>query len=76
LSQEQIFIQWESTCNKLKSLKSFVQNDFNRMLHDGYVTKENIKESILEFNELYSNALNEISGLKTEIEKLLNKYAE
>lgn len=76
MKQEQLFNEWESACNKLKMIKSFVQNDFDRMLQDGYVTKEDIKKSIPEFNELYLKAITEISELKTETEKLLNKYAK
>ena len=76
MTQEQLFNEWQEKCNSLKSLKSFVQNDFNRMLEDKYVTKNEIKESVLEFNELYLKITNEISVLKIEIEKLLNKYAE
>lgn len=76
MNQEQLFNEWGLVCNKLKSLKSFVQNDFERMLQDSYITKEDIKKSISEFNELYLKIIIEISELKTEIEKLLNKYAK
>lgn len=76
MNQEQLFNEWDSSCNRLKMLKSFIQNDFDSMLQDGYVTKEGIKKSIPMFNELYLKAINEIYELKTETEKLLNKYTE
>ena len=76
MNQKQLFNEWESACNNLEMLKSYVQNDFDRMLQDGYVTKEDIKKSIPEFNELYLEAITKISELKTETEKLLNKYAK
>ena len=73
---KQLFTEWNLACGRLRLLSSFVQNDFDRMLQDGYVTKEDIKKSIPEFNELYSKAITQIFELKTEIEKVLNEYAE
>ena len=76
MNQKQLFAEWNLACDRLRLLSSFVQNDFDSMLQNRYVTKEDIKKSIQEFNELYSKTITQIFELKTEIEKVLNKYAD
>ena len=76
MKQEQLFNEWNSSCDKLKILSSFIQNDFTKMLSDNYTNKEDIKKTVMEFNNLYIKRISEISELKTKIEFQLHKYID
>lgn len=72
--QEELFYNWKSECEKLKSLSGFIQNDFERMLADG-TTKEEIKQAEIEYKKEYINTINNISSLESKIHILLKKYS-
>lgn len=75
-TQEQLFEEWYSVCNKLKMLKGFIQNDFDKMLSYNHITKEQIRCSIREFNDLYDITTKHMGELKTEIENLMLNYSK
>lgn len=76
MNQEQLFKEWGLSCDRLKALRSVIQNDFNKILHDKYVTREDIKKSSQNFSALYLKAVTEISILKSDIDNLLNNFSE
>ncbi len=48
-----LFDEWLKACRKMKGLSAFVQNDLDGLLKDGYITIEEIRKSIVEFEEFY-----------------------
>lgn len=71
MNQEHLFNEWTDSCGKLLLLNSFIQNDFDKMLQDGSITKDNIKKGMVYFNEAYSEIMSEISTIKSKIEKFV-----
>jgi hypothetical protein len=65
--QEELFDDWKEDCHKLELLSGFVQNDLDRMLKDGMITKEDIKNSIVDFKEQYDKRIDHISELRRRI---------
>lgn len=74
--QEQLFKEWLYVCESLSNLKSFVQNDFDSMIKDGYITKEQIRASIEDFRKKQANVINDILLTSKKIEGLLFKKSE
>lgn len=73
--EENLFNEWTLVCGQLLNLKSFVQNNFDSMIKDGYVTKDQIKQSSIEFKAALRSSLNNISYVATKIDDLINKKA-
>ena len=72
--QEQLFLDWNDKCNKLKDLSSFIQNDFDRLLADGYTTREEIIKQRSEFFKQYVDLVSNIDELRTKMYDLMSGY--
>lgn len=51
LSQEELFNHWSGACKQLERLNLYIQNPFDKMLAEGHVTKDEIKEAQLNFSK-------------------------
>jgi hypothetical protein len=70
--QEELFNEWNQKCSNLKVLKSFIQNDFNKMLSDGFITKKELLNAQKDFNKLFTNNMIEFNKLVTNINDLID----
>jgi hypothetical protein len=58
------------------NLSSFVQNDFDRLIADGYITPDEIKETVIpEASKLFQLRLGELQDLRLEVMSLLIDYS-
>jgi len=58
------------------NLSSFVQNDFDRLIADGYVSPDEIKETLIpEASKLFQLRLGELQDLRLEVMSLLIDYS-
>lgn len=73
--QEETFNHIIRLKHGLQSLSSFVQNDFTLLLNDGYVSKEEIKQSINDLEKAYSKFINELNEVKEDSIKILKFYS-
>ena len=76
MNQQELFIKWKIKCDILSHLHSIIQNDFTRMIAEGYCTKTDIKNCIIEFTSQYQLLKEEIDDLYTKIIELLNKESK
>jgi len=74
LDQKALFNEIINLKTRIHSLAGFVQNDFDVMLKDGIVTKNDMKDSITHIDERYDNFIVELNTLREETKKLINKY--
>jgi len=70
--QERLFYAWKEQCNRLHTLSSFIQNNFNRLKDDEYIDKDNMLERISEFDKLYYEVTTNLISLKKEINSLMD----
>ena len=59
---------------RIQNLASFVQNDFNRMIEDGTVDEDYIKEMLPELHETYDKVIEDLNKLRDRSEDILTKY--
>jgi mannitol/fructose-specific phosphotransferase system IIA component len=59
---------------KIQNLASFVQNDFERMIEDGIVDENYIKNMIAELHETYDKVIEELNKLRDRSEEILTNY--
>lgn len=71
--QQEIFNEWKILGTKVGDLGVYVQNDFDRMLKDGYATKKQIKENIQNFKDLVYINIQEIKNLSEISTELMRK---
>lgn len=58
------------------NLSSFVQNDFDRLIADGYITPDEIRETLIpEASKLFQLRLGELQALRLEVLSLLIDYS-
>jgi hypothetical protein len=76
MKQFDLYDEWSAECEKLKRLNSIIQNDLNRLLQDGYCTKEDISNSIQEFEKLFKDRVEKLNELKVQICKLLEEKSK
>lgn len=69
--QFNLYTDWKQTVDNLKPLAAIIQNDFNRLMQDGYLTKEQLSDNILEFNKLFEEKVNALFDKKQEIDQFL-----
>lgn len=76
MTQEQLFNEWCFILEKISGLKSFIQNNFDRMIEDEYIKKDEIKHSIPEFEDLFHRNILELTELKNKIIILMKEKSE
>lgn len=70
--QEEIFYAIKALGEKVKTLSGFVQNDFDRLIEDGYVTADELRLSIQDVNDQFESAANELNALRENVLLCLN----
>lgn len=71
--QEELFSEWNLTTDRLKSLGAVIQNDFKRMLDDGYITKEQINQGRKDFLLKWMQVVLDLFKRKREIDNYIRK---
>lgn len=66
--QEDIFSELVVMVHSIRSLGSYVQNDFSTMLSDGTVTKSSIKSMIFEANDEFDESIEKLKQLKLDVQ--------
>jgi len=74
--QENLFNDIIGMKHRIQILGSFVQNDFNEMLKDGTIIKENIKEGIDEMDESFNEVINMLNKLREKCQIIMKYYCE
>lgn len=69
IETEKLFNQINKLSTRVSQLSHIVQNDFDRMLEDGYITKEELVGSIPEVELDFNNVIFELQ----ELEQIKNK---
>lgn len=72
LEQEQLFNDIITMKHRIQNLGSYVQNDFDRMLADGTVTRDYICESICEMAKDYTKFRTDLSKLEVKARRLMS----
>lgn len=76
VQQFDLYTDWKQTVDNLKPIIAIIQNDFNRLSCDGYLTKEQLADNILEFNKIFEDKVKDLFDKKQEIDKFLLKALE
>lgn len=76
MNQEQLFNDIINFKHYVQFLAGFVQNDFERMLVNGDVTKMDIQTTIIDMNEQFNNGKCMLSEYQKKCETLMKLYAE
>lgn len=77
VQQFDLYTDWKQTVDNLKPIIAIIQNDFNRLSCDGYLTKEQLADNILEFNKIFEDRVKNLFDKKQEIDRfLLNALEE
>lgn len=61
--------------NKSQILAEYVQNDFGMMLKYNNITKQQIKESIVDMNKDFDNVINELNMLREQVRSIMEHYS-
>ncbi len=69
--QEKLFNEIKAMQYRIQGLAAYVQNDFERMLEDGTITKETINAEITEMDEQYDKFINELNKLRKQARDLM-----
>ena len=76
VQQFDLYTDWKQTVDNLKPIIAIIQNDFNRLSCDGYLTKEQLADNILEFNKIFEDRVKDLFDKKQEIDKFLLNVLE
>lgn len=76
VQQFDLYTGWKQTVDNLKPIIAIIQNDFNRLSCDGYLTKEQLADNILEFNKIFEDRIKNLFDKKQEINDFLLKVLE
>ena len=76
VQQFNLYTDWKQTVDNLKPIIAIIQNDFNRLSCDGYLTKEQLADNILEFNKIFEDKVKDLFDKKQEIDKFLLNVLE
>lgn len=77
MKTEKLFNQINKLGTRVSQLSCMVQNDFDRMLEDGYTTKEELVGTIPEVQKEFNNVifeLQELEQIKNKIINILKSY--
>lgn len=74
-TQEELFNDIKNLALKVDNLKSWVQNDFDRMLVDGTVTKEDLMDSLSDILDDFDDKIDELNVLKLDVHNLVKTFA-
>lgn len=76
VQQFNLYADWKQEVDDLKQVIAIIQNDFNRLKNDGYITKEQLADNILEFNKIFEDRIKNLFDKKQEINNFLLKVLE
>ena len=74
-TQEELFYDIILLAQNVDNLKGYVQNDFNRMIADGTVTKEDLKDSLEDILDDFDDKIDELNVLKLDVYNLVKAVA-
>lgn len=74
--QEKTFIKLQNLKYNIQSLSGYIQNDFGRMLEDGYTTKKDITSSIEDMDENFDKFIDQFNILRKEVRYIMEYYSE
>ncbi len=74
--QENLFHNIVNMKHRIQGLASFVQNDFNEMLEDGKITKEDIKIEIEEMDKSFDKTINEMNIFREKCRMMMSHYCD
>ena len=66
-TQGELFYDIKKLALKVDNLKGYVQNDFNQMLADGTVTKEDLQDSLDDILDDFDDKIDELNVLKLDV---------
>lgn len=75
-SQKAVFDDILNMKFKIQGLAGFIQNPLEKLLKDGLVTKDEINNSIPEFNDAFESVINELNDLKEKCNAILKHYSK
>lgn len=75
-TQEELFDHIKRLAFRVDDLKGSVQNDFNRMLDDGTVTKESLKISREETFKYFEDIIEELRVVQLDVYNFIGKFTE
>lgn len=73
--QKEIFDAIKRLSFNVADLKGYVQNDFDRILSDGYTTKAEIAESAERAAEHFDQCASRLLSLRTKVLALMAKHS-
>ena len=76
VQQFNLYTDWKQTVDNLKPIIAIIQNDFNRLSCDGYLTKEQLADNILEFNKIFEDRVKDLFDKKQQVNDFLLKAME
>jgi hypothetical protein len=74
--QEKLFNDIKYLALSVDNLKGYVQNDFHLMIADGYITKEDLLDSLDDIECDFDKAIYTLTVLKTRVFDFVKKTAE
>ena len=75
-TQEELFDAIKMMSHKVDSLKGWVQNDFDRMIADGLVTKEDLRNDLDDVLDDFDERIEELNVLKLEVWALIKRVVD
>lgn len=72
IKQKALFNESYRIAERVKSLSCFVQNDIDKMLEDGHITKEDIIKARQDAREQYNNAIKALYNHRNEVLEFLD----
>ena len=73
-TQEHLFNKIILSAARVNDLKGCVQNDFDRLIQDGYLSKEELFESCSNIDQQFDATVKELFRLKLEVLKYIKDY--
>jgi len=72
--QQKVFKEIVDMKHRMQGLAGFVQCDFERMLEDGTITKDDIKEVIEDMDKSFDKTINEINTLREKCRVIMSYH--
>lgn len=73
--QEETFNEIVAMKHRMQLLAGFVQSDFEKMLQDGMVTKEEIAVSVLDVDREFDKTKEMLDSLQDKVISIIRHYA-